>query len=75
VIVNPIPGQEERNADHYLEEGIAIRSNNLATLSWKISALLEDASRLERMRENVRRMATPNAAARISEIALRDLVP
>ena len=47
VIVNPIPGQEERNADHYLEEGVAIRCNNLATLSWKISSLLEDAPRLD----------------------------
>jgi processive 1,2-diacylglycerol beta-glucosyltransferase len=70
VIVNPIPGQEERNADHYLEEGVAIRCNTLATLSWKISALLEDATRLERMRKNVRRLATPDAAARIADIAL-----
>jgi processive 1,2-diacylglycerol beta-glucosyltransferase len=70
VIVNPIPGQEERNADHYLEEGVAIRCNTLATLSWKISALLSDAPRLKRMRENVRRVATPNASARIAEIAL-----
>ena len=70
VIVNPIPGQEERNADHYLEEGLAIRCNTLATLSWKISALLEDAPRLERMRESVRRLATPDAAARIASIVL-----
>ena len=28
VIVNPIPGQEERNSDHLLEEGAAIRCNN-----------------------------------------------
>jgi len=27
VIVNPIPGQEERNSDHLLEQGAAIRSN------------------------------------------------
>src|SRR5262249_40023801 len=30
VIVNPIPGQEERNSDHLLENGAAIRSNNPA---------------------------------------------
>ena len=33
VIVNPIPGQEERNADHLLEEGAAIRCNNLPVLA------------------------------------------
>ena len=27
VLVNPIPGQEERNADYLLEEGAAIRCN------------------------------------------------
>ena len=70
VIVNPIPGQEERNADHYLEEGLAIRCNNLETISWKISTLLEDTSRLARMRENVRQFARTDAAARISSIVL-----
>lgn len=70
VIVNPIPGQEERNADHYLEEGVAIRCNTLTTLSWKISALLEDAPRLKRMRKNVLHVATPDAASRVAEIAL-----
>ena len=29
VIVNPIPGQEERNSDHLLEQGAALRCNNL----------------------------------------------
>jgi processive 1,2-diacylglycerol beta-glucosyltransferase len=33
VIVNPIPGQEERNADYLLEEGAAIRGNNLPALA------------------------------------------
>ena len=42
VIVNPIPGQEERNADHFLEEGVAIRCNNLPALSYKIETLLSD---------------------------------
>ena len=70
VIVNPIPGQEERNADHYLEEGLAIRCNNLATLSWKISSLLEDAPRLDQMRQRVRRLAQPKAASHIASIVL-----
>lgn len=70
VIVNPIPGQEERNADHYLEEGVAIRCNNLETLSWKISTLLGDAPRLASMQESVQQFARPDAAARIASIVL-----
>jgi processive 1,2-diacylglycerol beta-glucosyltransferase len=62
VIVNPIPGQEERNSDHLLEEGAAIRCNNLPVLAWKLDALLDDAPRVARMRAAVARLARPNAA-------------
>jgi processive 1,2-diacylglycerol beta-glucosyltransferase len=63
VIVNPIPGQEERNSDHLLEEGVAVRCNNLPALAYKIDTLLSDTARFDRMREAVRRLARPNAAA------------
>jgi len=62
VIVNPIPGQEERNSDHLLEEGVAIRCNNLPALAYKIDRLLDDPERLERMSRNVARLARPRAA-------------
>jgi processive 1,2-diacylglycerol beta-glucosyltransferase len=62
VIVNPIPGQEERNADHLLEEGVAIRCNNLPTLAFKIDRLLDDPARMNAMREQARRFARPYAA-------------
>jgi processive 1,2-diacylglycerol beta-glucosyltransferase len=63
VIVNPIPGQEERNSDHLLEEGVAIRCNNLPALAYKIDSLLDDSKRLDQMRRDVRRLAKPNAAS------------
>ena len=65
VIVNPIPGQEERNSDHLLEEGVAIRCNNLPALAFKIDSLLDDQKRLDQMRRNVKRLAKPNAASDI----------
>jgi processive 1,2-diacylglycerol beta-glucosyltransferase len=70
VIVNPIPGQEERNSDHLLEEGVAIRCNNLPTLAYKIDKLLDDPTRVEAMRDNVRRFARPHAARTIVETLL-----
>jgi processive 1,2-diacylglycerol beta-glucosyltransferase len=66
VIVRPIPGQEERNADHLLEAGAAIRCNNLPALAWKIDRLLDDPSRLAAMRANARRLARPQAAREIA---------
>jgi processive 1,2-diacylglycerol beta-glucosyltransferase len=62
VIVNPIPGQEERNSDHLLEEGVAIRCNNLPVLAYKLDRLLSDPARMNTMRANARRLARPNAA-------------
>jgi processive 1,2-diacylglycerol beta-glucosyltransferase len=67
VIVNPIPGQEERNADHLLEEGAAIRCNNLPVLAYKIDRLLDDPERLSAMRANVQRLARPQAARTVVE--------
>jgi len=67
VVVNPIPGQEERNADHLLENGAAIRSNNSATLGYKIEQLLKDTERLERMRSNAIAFSRPRAAFDIAD--------
>lgn len=69
-IVNPIPGQETRNADFLLENGAAIKANNLGVLSWKVNELLRDSARLERMRANVRRIARPRAAFDVVEKSL-----
>jgi processive 1,2-diacylglycerol beta-glucosyltransferase len=69
-LIDPIPGQEERNADHLLEAGVAIRCNNFVVAPWKISRLLDNPARLKRMQDAARRMARPNAAACIAEDAL-----
>ena len=61
-IVNPIPGQEERNSDHLLEEGIAVKCNDLGTLSFKIQRLLDDPERLDAMRARALNFARPQAA-------------
>lgn len=65
VIVNPIPGQEERNSDHLLEDGVAIRCNNLPALAYKIDRLVEDTARFTAMQSNARRLARPDAAREI----------
>jgi processive 1,2-diacylglycerol beta-glucosyltransferase len=71
VIVNPIPGQESRNSDYLLENGAAIKINNLPTLCMKLSALLEDESHLKELKDNARRIAKPQAAFDVAVRALR----
>ena len=69
-IIQPIPGQEERNADHLLERGAAIRCNNLPAAAWKIARLMDDPARLAQMGVAARAMARPHAASEIAADAL-----
>jgi processive 1,2-diacylglycerol beta-glucosyltransferase len=62
VIVDPIPGQEQRNADHLLEEGVAIKCNNWPVLAYKIDRLLDNPQNLARMQLKARKLAKPSAA-------------
>jgi processive 1,2-diacylglycerol beta-glucosyltransferase len=62
VVINPIPGQEERNSDHLLEEGAAIRCNNLPALAYKIDSLIDRPGKLAQMSENARGLGKPQAA-------------
>lgn len=72
VIVNPIPGQEERNSDFLLEAGVAVRCNHAELLAHKIDNLLSDEDRLTRMRRNTRRLARPRAATDAVSVILGD---
>jgi len=66
IIVSPIPGQEERNADFLLENGVALRANAPAHLIYKVRQLIADPERQESMREAIRRVAKPRAAMDIA---------
>ena len=72
VIITPIPGQEERNSDHLLEDGAAVRCNELTTIAFKIDRLLDDPARLERMRQCAAHLGRPYASRTIVETLLED---
>jgi processive 1,2-diacylglycerol beta-glucosyltransferase len=74
-IFSPIPGQEERNSDHLLEEGAAIRCNELTTLPFKIDQLLANPTRLAAMRRAAKAFAHPHAAKTIVDTLLNDKLP
>ena len=70
VIVNPVPGQEERNSDYLLENGAAIKVNHLPTLAHKLESVLRDPAALDRLKANAKRLARPRAAFDVAERAL-----
>jgi processive 1,2-diacylglycerol beta-glucosyltransferase len=53
-----------------LENGAAIKINNVATLTYKLSALLGDPKRLARLKENARRLGRPRAAFEVARTIL-----
>jgi processive 1,2-diacylglycerol beta-glucosyltransferase len=71
-IIAPIPGQEERNSDHLLEKGAAIKFNDITVITYKIERLLSDPERLPRMRDCARALGRPEAAQVIVDTLLND---
>ena len=72
IVVDPIPGQEERNADHLLEQGCALKANELTTLAWKIDQLLDEPGRLDSMRCKAGQLGRPHAARTIVDTLIND---
>src|SRR6185295_5737633 len=70
VIVDPIPGQESRNSDFLLENGAAIKVNNLASLGFKVETILGQPKRLDELKKNARKLGRPRAALDVVEKSL-----
>lgn len=70
ILVNPIPGQEERNADYLLENGAALKAYDGAGLEFRVRALLSDPARLAALGAKARALGKPGAAAAILEKVL-----
>ena len=75
VILDPIGGQEERNADVLLEAGAAIKCTEVTVLNHKLARLLDNPSRLAAMSDNARRIGHPGAAADIARIVVEEPAP
>ncbi len=66
MIVNaPIPGQEERNADFLLEQGVALKAFDRVTLEYRVRYLLEHPAKLADMRDKARALGRPDAARQV----------
>lgn len=70
VVINPIPGQEERNATFLLESGAGLWAHTVSNLIFKTEMLIENPQRLRAMQKAARRAARPDAAYRIADIVM-----
>jgi len=72
MIVNaPIPGQEERNADFLLEQGVALKAFDSVTLEYRVLHLLEHPAKLKEMRDKALALGRPGAARQVLAQVLR----
>jgi processive 1,2-diacylglycerol beta-glucosyltransferase len=73
MVIDPIPGQEQRNCEYLLEAGAAVRLYEPDDAPYKIDMLLSDPGRLERMRANAKGIGRPSAVCDIvKDILLRE---
>lgn len=69
MIVNaPIPGQEERNADFLLEQGVALKAFDDVTLAYRLQYLLQHPEQLAAMRQRARALGRGTAAQAVLQI-------
>jgi len=66
LIMDPIPGQEQRNGEYLLEAGAAARLFDIEDAGCKIAELLAEPDRLARMGQNAAAIGHPAAAVEIA---------
>ncbi|MFZ6772836.1 MGDG synthase family glycosyltransferase [Undibacterium sp. SXout7W] len=65
LVNSPIPGQEERNADFLLEQGVALKAIDDISLRFHIEFLMTHPEKLADMRRKAQALGKPEAAASV----------
>ena len=71
VIINPIPGQEEENAEFLVKNGIAIWIKKQDNVVQVLNTLFSKPEKLETMKENTKKLAKPHSTEDICQILLQ----
>lgn len=70
LVVSPIPGQEERNADYLLERGAALKAHDAAGLEYRVRRMLAEPQLLTGMRQTLKGLGRADAADRVLDQVL-----
>jgi len=73
LVIDPIPGQEEWNADYVVSAGAGVQLRLPVWVPYIVQRLLAEPSRLTAMRERAGRASRPRAALEIAEHVLGEL--
>jgi processive 1,2-diacylglycerol beta-glucosyltransferase len=70
IIVSPIPGQEDRNADYLLEQRVALKASDANAVAWRVNLLFNEPERLKSMHEKARLLGRPDSARKVLDTVL-----
>ncbi len=73
IITNPIPGQEEENAEFLENSGVAVWIKKDDNIDAVINNILDDEEKLEEMKKNCKLIAKPNSTMDICQTILGKL--
>jgi len=71
LIINPIPGQEEENAEFLERNGIGIWIKKDTDVNLLLTDLFSNPEKLQKMKENTNILAKPNSTKNICDILLQ----
>ncbi len=70
IMLDPIPGQEDRNEEFMLNNGIAISLSDTYTVDEAIYQLIHFGYRLDQLKQNMKYIAKPNSTRDLGEFML-----
>jgi len=68
IIISPIPGQEMRNCNYLVTNGVAVREDSVSGIKQRIIDLLGNTEKLDRMKENIRAIKKADANLTIAKM-------
>ena len=70
ILINPIPGQEERNVEFLLNNGVAIKTSSTFPVDEAVFQLMSDGSRRQNLKQRIQSMGKPNATRDFTEFII-----
>jgi len=70
IIVHPIPGQEMKNTDFLLQQGVAVRAEDSEDIAALVKELFLNTTKLDEMRKRAGLLKKPTAAMDIARLIL-----
>jgi processive 1,2-diacylglycerol beta-glucosyltransferase len=73
LVIDPVPGQEEFNADYVAGSGVGTQARVPDSAPYMVELLLRDPERLATMRARASEFGRPRAALDVADIVLQDI--